>query len=396
MTDPLGQSQVLPYLIGLSKMGCQFTLLSFEKKDRFQQLSKKIQTACSENNIRWVPLLFTSKPPVLSKIYDNWKIKRKVLQLHHKHNFDFTHCRSYVAASAGLTLFNKKRIPFLFDMRGFWVDERVDNGQWDLKNPLYSFFYRIYKRKERKYLFFAKHIISLTQKGKDELVSAYRVDALKISVIPCCVDLAHFDYSKIDLLQQDKLKKVLGISENNFILSYLGSLGGWYMTREMLDFFKQLKSSKQEAKFLFITHDKKEKILQMAAEAGICPEDIIVQPASRQEVPLLLSLSHWSIFFIKDAYSKKASSPTKQGEIMAMGIPIICNDIGDTGKIISESAAGVLINRFSTDEYIRTVGLLKINDNLPKEKIRESAGQYYSLTTGIGNYFSVYKEISVN
>ena len=34
MTDPLGQSQVLPYLVGLSEKGYKFTILSFEKKER--------------------------------------------------------------------------------------------------------------------------------------------------------------------------------------------------------------------------------------------------------------------------------------------------------------------------------------------------------------------------
>ena len=37
LTDPLGQSQILPYLKGLAKHGYQFTILSFEKKDRFQK-----------------------------------------------------------------------------------------------------------------------------------------------------------------------------------------------------------------------------------------------------------------------------------------------------------------------------------------------------------------------
>ena len=32
MTDPLGQSQVLPYLAGLSKKGFRFHLISFENK----------------------------------------------------------------------------------------------------------------------------------------------------------------------------------------------------------------------------------------------------------------------------------------------------------------------------------------------------------------------------
>ena len=31
MLDPLGQSQVLPYLKELSKLGVRFTLLSFER-----------------------------------------------------------------------------------------------------------------------------------------------------------------------------------------------------------------------------------------------------------------------------------------------------------------------------------------------------------------------------
>ncbi len=35
MTDPLGQSQVLPYIEGLSKYGYQYTLISCEKKRIF-------------------------------------------------------------------------------------------------------------------------------------------------------------------------------------------------------------------------------------------------------------------------------------------------------------------------------------------------------------------------
>ena len=37
LTDPLGQSQVLPYLFWLSKKGYHFTVLSFEKKERLKK-----------------------------------------------------------------------------------------------------------------------------------------------------------------------------------------------------------------------------------------------------------------------------------------------------------------------------------------------------------------------
>ncbi|MBS1573224.1 MAG: glycosyltransferase family 4 protein [Bacteroidetes bacterium] len=390
MTDPLGQSQVLPYLVGLSKEGYEFTLLSFEKKKRYEQNKTIIQKICTENNIRWIPEMFSTRPPVLSKIYDNWRMKKKSLQLHKEFRFDFIHCRSYVAAAAGLYLKRRCKLPFLFDMRGFWVDERVDNGQWNLKNPIYRLFYKIYKQKERKYFKESAHIISLTENGKEELVTNYSVSEDKISVIPCCVDLAHFDYTKISEDEINTLRQKHHIEKDDKILTYLGSLGGWYLTDEMLDFFKLLKEKKPASKFLFITQNKKEEVLSKAVPKGILENDIIVVPAGRNEVPGLLALSRWSIFFIKDAYSKKASSPTKQGEIMAMGIPIICNDIGDTGRIVESGGTGIVLKNFSDATLRAAIVNLSSIQELTKKQIRESAFVYYDLRKGIEVYKSVY------
>ena len=393
MTDPLGQSQVIPYLQEFSKSGYQLTILSFEKKDRFQKNEKLIRSILGKAGIKWEPLPFSSQIPFFSKWYDIQQIRTAAVALHKKNKYDLTHCRSYVAADAGLLLKSKYNVPFLFDMRGFWVDERVDNGQWNLSNPMYSFLYRTYKKKEKTFLEQSAHIISLTNKGKEELINSYGIDEKKITVIPCCVDLDHFNYKNIDSVKINSLKKQWGIDQADKILSYLGSLGGWYLTEEMMDFFRQLKSKYPDAKFLFITQDDKQKIQQLAMKKALLPEDIIVQPASRSEVPLFLSLSNWSIFFIKDAYSKKASSPTKQGEIMAMGIPLVCNDIGDTGKIITESSTGVVIEKFTESEYERAISRMNELSDIDREKIRETAFQNYDLQKGSRDYITVYKKI---
>jgi len=42
MTDPLGQSQVIPYLAGLSKRNYSFTLISCEKKENYTANKEKI------------------------------------------------------------------------------------------------------------------------------------------------------------------------------------------------------------------------------------------------------------------------------------------------------------------------------------------------------------------
>jgi hypothetical protein len=35
LTDPLGQAQILPYLLGLEQQGMGFVIISFEKKEAF-------------------------------------------------------------------------------------------------------------------------------------------------------------------------------------------------------------------------------------------------------------------------------------------------------------------------------------------------------------------------
>jgi glycosyltransferase involved in cell wall biosynthesis len=396
MTDPLGQSQVIPYLQGLSGQGYRITLLSFEKKARFQKQSGHIQSILDTAGIQWKPYFFSKRPPFLAKVYDVWRLQKLAGRLHRKEKFDFTHCRSYVSATAGLRLSRRYNLPFLFDMRGFWVDERVDNGQWNLKNPFFKFFYNRYKKKERAYFNEACHIISLTWKGKQELVNVYAVPADKITVIPCCVDMDHFDYKKISCNDIQNKKKQLNIKPDDTVISYLGSLGGWYLVKEMLDFFSEMKRTIPDAKFLFITQDLPKMIFEAAVESGVNEKDIIVQPASRNEVPFYLALSDRSIFFIKDAYSKRASSPTKQGEIMAMGIPLICNDIGDTGKIVEASKAGSLVREFTKTEYQRVMTQLQPLDQIDKEQIRAAAFEYYDLEKGVGHYSDVYKIMQGN
>ena len=53
LTDQLGQSQILPYIKGLSKMGFQFTILSCEKPDKLLELGSLIQGLCDEDDINW-------------------------------------------------------------------------------------------------------------------------------------------------------------------------------------------------------------------------------------------------------------------------------------------------------------------------------------------------------
>ncbi|MFN8295963.1 MAG: glycosyltransferase [Chitinophagales bacterium] len=393
MTDPLGQSQVIPYLIGLTKKGYAFTLVSCEKEENYVQHKNKIQSILDKNNITWQPISYTKKPPVLSTIYDVIRIKELAIQLHKKYNFSIVHCRSYIAALVGLQLKKKFKLKFVFDMRGLWADERVDGKLWNLKNPVYKSVYNYFKRKEKQFLEEADYTISLTNNAKNEILSWKNINKsfVKIEVIPCCVDLNLFDKNKLTADKIQSYKDELKIVKDDFIVLYLGSIGTWYMLDEMMGFFSVLKQKNKHAKFLFVTKDEHERILQTAEKYNI-RDSVIIRPGAREEIPYLISISNYSIFFILPSYSKKASSPTKQGEIMAMGIPVICNtNVGDTDKIINDYDSGIIINDFSVSSYQNAID--KMSSEFDAPKIMEGAKDYFSLESGVEKYAAIYQAV---
>lgn len=393
LTDPLGQSQILPYLCGLADNGYAITIVSFEKRDRYRRESAIVQGIVNKAAITWEPLFFTAKPPVLAKIYDRFRMRQKVVRLYKTEQYHLIHCRSYVPAEMGLFLKQKFGTKFLFDMRGFWADEKVDNGQWDLKKVLYRNIYRHYKKQEKAFLLQADGVISLTHAAKDYLLAQPPYKELAINVIPCCADLKHFDYNNIDSSKVETLRQQLKIEADAKVMVYLGSIGGWYMTKEMFLFFKILHDRHPEFLMLVLTKDDVTIVKKQASEAGVPAEKVRVSYAARKELPHYLALCSHSIFFIRNTFSKTASSPTKHAELMGMGIPVICNTIGDTGNIIKATNTGMLVDAFDKPGLESRIAEVLALKQISKAHIRKSALELFDLESGIQKYREVYKRL---
>ncbi len=398
LTDPLGQSQILPYMIGLKQKGYDIHILSVEKRSSFEREFKTIDAICKQNGLHWHYNFYQKKPPVISTIRDYRRLYKKAEQIVKKESIDLVHCRSYLPALVGQKLKRALKVPFIFDMRGFWADERRDSGLWNVSNPIYSWIYSYFKRKEKQFIQESEAIVSLTKTGKDEILTwGLPLRENKITVIPCCADFDHFEYSRFTPNHKENTREQLGFAKDDLIINYIGSIGTWYMLDEMLDFFSIANKHNPKVKFLFITKESKDLIEKMAIEKDIPLESIRIVSATREEVPALLNASNCSIFFIKNYYSKKASSPTKQAEIMGMGLPLICNvGVGDVDRIVQDTNSGIQISEFSQQEYSAAVE--KLNDlvNLDKNDIRHAAIQRFNLDDGIKRYQSIYSQILNN
>lgn len=395
MTDSLGQSQVIPYLIGLTKKGHKIDILSTEKPKIFKQKKYKISELLKENNIEWNFIYYRKNPPVISTISDINDLWKKAKKLNKKKKYDIVHCRSYISALVGVRMKREFSTKFVFDMRGFYADERVDGKIWNLKNPIFKWVYNFFKGSEVEFLEESDLTISLTNNAKNKILQWKHINTknIDIEVIPCCADMQRFDPNIIAKEDISKLKQNLDIKQNDFVLTYLGSIGTWYMLDEMLDFYKVLLNKIPNSKFLFITAESSEFILSKAKEKNISADKFIIKQVDYTEVPLYLSVSNYALFFILPVFSKSASSPIKQGEIMSMGIPIVCNSgVGDTDFVINNYNCGILVENFNNKDYEKAIDKM-LNTNLEADKIRDAAKDFYSLEKGINLYNKVYTNV---
>lgn len=393
MTDPLGQSQVIPYLQGLSKKGFNFYLLSCEKPQAFEKNKDAVKKMLDGYSIQWHPVPYTKSPPVISTLKDILRLRKKAKQIHLQHSIDMVHTRPGIPALVGLMMKKKLGVKFLHDIREFYADSRVEGGIWNKKNPLFRIIYNYFKEKEKEEVKLCDGIVCLTHAAQKITLALPEYEkGTPLQVIPCSADMELFNPATVTNTQQ--IKNELGITESDFIVSYLGSIGGWYMTNEMMRFCKLLSLKNPSARFLFISPHLHDVIVAEAAKHDLPADKIIVKHAKRKEVPGLLSVSDYSLFFIKPCYSKLSSSPTKHGEIMAMGIPVITNSgVGDVKEIVEKYASGLVVNEFSDEEFNKVIDKMLSETPPDKSLIRKGAGEFYSLDRAIESYNHIYNNI---
>lgn len=393
LTDPLGRSQVVPYLTGLSRCGHRIDILSCEKPDLMAKEGALIGELVTNAGMGWRPLTYHKRPPILSSALDAAALARQALALHRRNRYDLVHCRSYIPARAGLALKRRFGVRFLFDMRGFWPDEKVEGGNWKLANPLYAGVYRYFKRLESQLLSGADHIVSLTEAGKGQLLTRPELSGrdTPITVIPCCVDFGHFQLATKELRQAARIR--LELNSDQPVLAYLGSLGSWYMLEEMLQFFRAYASQHEHARFLFVTREDSAPIRATAVRLGVDPQKLIIRAASREEVPELMAAADLGIFFIKPVFSKIASSPTKMGEMLALGLPIVTNaGVGDVEAMVEDMGCGVAIPDFRDESFGDAIDALQAL-HVSGEGRRQKSLAWFDLNVGIDRYDAVYRSL---
>lgn len=382
LCEPLGQSQVLAYLLGLAQ-DYRFTVISFEKPADLadQETLLRVRHLCDAHGIRWLPQRFRPGPaliaPLLSMLQFLWLCLREVRQ----GNAVLIHARSYIPAAVAALVNRLTGTPFIFDMRALWPEELITAGRLRRGSLVHHLLLLI----ERQCLRRAAAVVSLTHAAVDYLNARYprELATQRVVVIPTCADLDRF----VPAAVAPAGARVYGC---------LGTVvSGWFRLDWLVAFFR-LAAQDPQARLQIVSRDDPVRIRQAFAGDAALQARLEVFALPPQCVHEALQAQSVSVMFFSEGPSKLGSSPTRMGEVLGCGVPVVANaGVGDVARIIRRFRVGVLVADAGEPAMVAALAELEqlLQDPDLRRRCRQAAQEVFSLEAGCKAYGALYRHI---
>lgn len=384
MLEPLGQSQVLSYLRGLSKE-YQITLISFEKPEDWvdETAVQRVQDECDRHRIRWLPQRFHYRPGVIAPAWSMLTLMWLCLREIRRGNAKMIHARSYIPAVVAMIAGSLTGTPFIFDMRALWPEEmitagRMKRGSWMHRGVVWA---------ERNCLHGAAAIISLTEASVEYLKRTYpkELEQQRIVVIPTCADLERFVPPASSLSRP-------------MVVSCIGTvLSGWFQTNWLRHFFRVASEEDSHALFEIVSRDDPTQIRRAVDPEDVLKDRLSIYSKPSYEMPETVQQHTASVmFYAGGSTSELGRSPTRMAEILGCGIPVVANaGVGDVAMIIEKYRVGVLATSDTTDAMAETWNELQrlLEDPDLSRRCQLAAEETFSLSSGTAKYLEIYQTV---
>jgi glycosyltransferase involved in cell wall biosynthesis len=391
--EPIGQSQILPYLEGLRAQGVPVALLTWEKADDLVPASPTLASTrgrLAAHGIPWTALRYHKRPPLLSTVGDWARGLVWIRRLARQHRLALLHARSYVPAAMAWPLRRRLGAALVFDIRGFWVDERVEGGIWRR-----GLAYRLARRVEGRLFGASDAVVVLTEPAAAVVRQRPEVHGRRVPVVvvPTCVDTERFAPRDPDARCAARLGNPGGP-----VLAYVGSAGTWAGMEAVLEFFATAVEEWKAASLLLVVRGAVDEVRAAVARRGLSEAATVVPDVSHGELPAWLSVARAGLALYRPGWSNVARFPTKIGEYLASGLPVVVSSgVGDCERFVEDHGVGVCLRTLSPAEHRRAARALRalLADPAVALRCRAVAERELSVAEGVRRYAALYDDLGV-
>jgi glycosyltransferase involved in cell wall biosynthesis len=383
LTTALGKSQVLAVTEKLQAMGWECTILSLEPEPISADAVALASAQVAKSGVRWRYRPYRWGRAAAPR--NAWAMMSMVREV--RADTDLFHCRSYFGAFFPAALGAFGGVPYVFDTRGYWVDEKIEAGRWFQDAASLA----VARRVERQLYDRAAGVVCLTelaaQDVRDGRFGKPHPCARSIC-IPTCVDYGKFEMEKREP-PHDFLREGL-------ILGYVGSLNPSYEYRKSLELAASILARLPDAKLLALT--------SQVDEMGALADEHVIPEARRliTRVPHG-EIHHWLpwidfglLLLVPPNQAKRASMPTKLGEFFACGVsPIAYGANAEMVDWVDRSGSGLALRSLSDAELRRAADF--VAEGVPSTDVlaraRSAADQHFSLSSGVARYDALFQNV---
>lgn len=386
LLEPLGESQVLSYLITLGREH-EICLITFEKNEDLNNREKVAQLCarCRAAGIRWLRLRYHRRPRVPATFWDLVAFFVVSFRISRKRHVQLIHARSYIPCFVALSLKWTLRIPFIFDMRGFWPEEMITARRLRAG----SLIYRLLKRLENRCLVTADAVVVLTHAAVEYLRADDRYGGVQFEVIPTCADLGRFS----------PLSRRTSRAADRLVVGVIGTVTGWFRLDWTIAFYRALRAVRRDAVIRIVTREDPEVVRREATRQGVGLRSVEIYSRKFEEMPDEVRQLDVGVFMYASATSEIARCPTRMAELLGSGVPCVVNDsVGDVATIVQQYGVGVVV-RDGTDSAMAEAAELFLalvcEPDLP-QRCRRAAEEWFSLDVGVKKYDTLYRALALD
>ncbi len=279
--------------------------------------------------------------------------------------------------------------PLILDSYEPHAELMAETNTWSRDGIAFKMLFRLEKLQTKR----ADKIIGVVGKMREYSADKYHynINEHDFFVKPACVDLSTF-------YPRAKCKEITNElqTESKMVGLYAGKFGGIYLEDEFFDFVRQCYIHwGQNFVMLLLSGAPTSYINTQLQRAGIPPQVVVQKFVTHKEVPDYMAMADFAVNFMKPVPSRRFSTPIKNGEYWAMGLPVIITaNISDDSDIIESKNAGYVLNDLTVDEYKHAVekidALLQENAEERKKRIAALAYKYRNFDIAEDVYKQIY------
>jgi len=262
---------------------------------------------------------------------------------------------------------------WLWDVRSFWADQKVATGVFAAGSPQA----RIFRRIERAAACHSTRIVTLTASAVTELERRYGGSlSERATVVTTCVDRRRFT-------------PVPPPATGPVRLLLAGTLNRYYDVPLMVEFVRAV--GHRTAVELVVASPGETGWEDMLATVGATFTRV-----DPDEMPALVAGCHAGLSVCREdaGVSLLAAMPTKVGEFLAVGRPVVVNaGLADAASMVRERAAGVVLGEGAGPEEAAGRLLELLADDETQRRAVGLAADHFDLDAGVDSLVDVYRDL---